>query len=139
MRRGASFDPAASGAWRGYYLHAGSSRRHTMQLDLTFATATVRGEGTDDVGPFTIRGAFEPDGVKVWWHKQYVGAHAVWYEGVRDGPQARLVYGGWRLGARSSGGFKIWRGMHDDADLADVAREGVESDRAVLAREVLAR
>jgi len=135
----AGFDPTASGAWRGFYVHAGSARRHAMRLDLMFSAATVRGEGTDDIGRFTIHGAFEPDGVRVWWHKQYVDAHAVWYEGVRDGAQPRLVYGGWRIGQEFTGGFKIWRGARDEDGDLDLAADGVEADRIALAHEVLSR
>ncbi len=133
------FDPTASGAWRGFYVYAAGGQRHAMQLDLVFGATTVRGTGADDVGRFTIQGGFEPDGVRVWWHKQYAGAHAVWYEGVRDGAQPRLVYGGWRLPPFDAGGFKIWRGSQDDSLLTASALDSSELTREALAREVLAR
>lgn len=135
MHGEAGFDTTASGAWRGFYVYAAGGQRHAMQLDLVFDAQTVRGAGTDDIGPFSIHGGFEPDGVRVWWHKQYVGAHVVWYDGVRDGARPRLVYGGWRIGPAAAGGFKIWRGT-DGGSALDM---GVASDRAALARETLAR
>lgn len=103
-------DIGASGTWRGFYVYAPGGRRHAMRLDLAFGAGTVTGGGSDDVGRFTIRGGFDPEGVRVWWHKHYAGAHSVWYEGVRDGAGSRVVYGGWRIGAAYSGGFRIWRG-----------------------------
>jgi hypothetical protein len=143
--------PAASGAWRGFYVYAPGGERHAMQLDLAFGSGSVSGSGSDDIGPFVIRGGFEPEGVRVWWSKQYVGAHDVWYEGVRDGRRQRVVYGSWSLGSSESGGFKIWRGTSGAAELADAQRADdtglagateladVSADRAALAREVLRR
>jgi len=105
-----NLDSGSSGTWRGFYVYAPGGHRHAMRLELSFGAGTLTGGGSDDVGPFTIRGGFDTEGVRVWWHKHYVGAHSVWYEGVRDGAGSRVVYGGWRIGTAYSGGFRIWRG-----------------------------
>ncbi len=99
-----------SGIWRGYYLYEPGGRRHAMSLDLAFTNGGVRGSGDDDIGSFTIRGGFVPEGVRVWWTKRYHGAHDVHYEGVRDGDRGHVVYGGWSIAGEGSGGFRIWRG-----------------------------
>lgn len=125
-------DPGASGTWRGFYVYAPGGRRHRMRLDLAFGAGTLTGGGSDDVGRFTIHGGFDPEGVRVWWTKRYVGAHEVWYEGVRDGTRGRAVYGGWSIGAAFSGGFRIWRG-EEAVDL--VAGEAAVESPAEDARE----
>ena len=126
---GAAFDTGTSTTWRGFYVYAPGTRRHAMRLDLAFAAGVVTGGGSDDLGRFTIHGGFDPEGVRVWWHKHYVGAHSVWYEGVRDGTGSRVVYGGWSIGADFSGGFRLWRGSGTaDASIADVVVEESTSE-----------
>lgn len=123
-----------TGIWRGYYLYAPGGRRHAMSLELAFTNGAVRGSGDDDVGAFTIRGGFDPAGVRVWWTKRYLGAHDVHYEGVRDGDGGRVVYGGWSIAGDASGGFRIWRGTIpvDAAIEVEAESQVVEVDDAVL-------
>ncbi len=119
-----AFDSGTSTTWRGFYVYAPGTRRHAMRLELAFAAGVVTGGGSDDIGHFTIRGGYDVEGVRVWWHKHYAGAHTVWYDGVRDGAGSRVVYGGWSIAAESSGGFRIWRGIAAaDADVAGTAAE----------------
>ncbi len=122
------------GNWRGYYLYEPGGRRHAMSLELAFTAGTVRGSGDDDIGSFVIRGSFEPEGVRVWWTKRYLGAHGVDYAGVRDGECGRVVYGSWSIAGQGSGGFRIWRGaVPVDAAIEVEAEAHVfEADDAVL-------
>jgi len=118
------FESGTSSTWRGFYVHAPGTRRHAMHLDLAFSVGVVAGGGSDDIGRFAIRGGYDQEGVRVWWHKHYVGAHSVWYDGVRDGAASRVLYGGWSIGTEFSGGFRIWRGAQAaDAGVVETAAE----------------
>ncbi len=119
---GEAFDDGTSSTWRGFYVYAPRTRRHAMRLELAFVAGVVTGGGTDDIGRFSIRGGYDPEGVRVWWHKHYLGGHGVWYDGVRDGARSRVVYGGWSIAGDASGGFRIWRGSEAaDAEVLDAA------------------
>jgi hypothetical protein len=94
-----------SGPWSGYYLYQDSEVRHQMRLTLIFSTdGKLQGEGTDDIGPFVIRGVFNGDFNACAWTKSYVGAHSVQYHGLYDG---RSICGDWSL-IMMTGGFWIW-------------------------------
>lgn len=122
---GDPFEDGARGAWRGFYVYEPGGRRHAMRLELAFANGRVTGSGSDDVGRFTVDGGFDAEGVRVWWRKDYAGAHTVWYDGARDGARSRVVYGAWRIAGYDPGGFRIWRG-DEDADVVVAAERVAE-------------
>ena len=90
-----------------------------MRLSLTFANGSITGDGTDDIGPFLIRGAFDSVSREAGWTKAYVGMHSVRYRGLYDG---RSICGDWKL-ALSSGGFWIW-----PSTLGERAAESIEEE-----------
>lgn len=92
-----------SGAWKGYWTQPGSSRFFPMRLSLTFSDGRLTGNGTDEVGAFLVRGAYE--GEECWWVKAYVGQHAVDYRGRGAG---RSIQGRWEIPGVWGGGFRIW-------------------------------
>jgi len=51
-----------SGAWRGYWEQVGWSRQTMHDLVLHFTADTVRGEGSDVIGPFAFHGTCTADG-----------------------------------------------------------------------------
>jgi hypothetical protein len=67
--------------------------------------ATVKGEGTDYVGPWTLSGEFHSDSGEVQMTKQYLGKHRVKYQGV-FGPNG--ILGGWTISSLVRGQFHIW-------------------------------
>jgi hypothetical protein len=93
-----------SGPWTGFFTYRGSPRRHRMDLSLHFAAGAMRGEGSDGVGPFKIAGRYADNG-ECLWVKGYLGAHNVDYRGFGEG---RGIWGTWRIGTDSTGGFHIW-------------------------------
>jgi len=94
-----------SGPWSGYYLYINSEQRHHMRLHLTFTVeGSLSGNGTDDVGPFLIKGVFIQPKQEASWTKSYIGRHSVEYRGLYDG---RSICGDWAL-VMSRGGFWIW-------------------------------
>jgi hypothetical protein len=94
-----------SGPWTGFYVYsARPQRRHRMDLDLTFASGRVAGDGLDDIGRFLIRGSYDVGAGDCHWVKTYVGAHRVFYRGYQEG---RGIWGLWELDA-DRGGFHIW-------------------------------
>jgi hypothetical protein len=98
-----SFPP--SGRWSGYYLYAHEASKHRMRLGLTFTLdGKIRGEGIDDVAPFTIHGSFDAAVNEANWTKSYIGMHSVEYRGLYD---QRTICGNWTL-RHLSGGFWIW-------------------------------
>lgn len=104
-------DRFPTGPWIGYFLQPGFGSRFEMQLALQFQTGRMTGEGEDYVGPFLIRGRYDTEDGKCVWTKQYVGRHAVFYEGYNEG---RGIWGMWDIPQIWKGGFHIWpEGMAD--------------------------
>ena len=76
---------------------------------------TITGRGHDDVGEFTINGDFKPNG-QVNFVKQYIGQHAVHYEGTYDGN--RIISGQWKIPAYNMcDAFEISKGYDPNWDL----------------------
>ncbi|MCX7887116.1 MAG: hypothetical protein N3B01_07700 [Verrucomicrobiae bacterium] len=95
-----------SGPWIGFYVYGDARHeRHRMDLMLTFANGVMSGEGNDDIGMFVIRGRYDPVSKECHWTKSYVGAHDVFYQGVREG---RGIWGTWSISESVRGGFHIW-------------------------------
>jgi len=101
-----------SGPWVGFY-HYSPSDKHRMELDLTFANGRLSGAGTDDVGPFLIKGGYDSNSLECSWIKTYPGSHAVFYRGFREG---KGIWGAWDIGPTSRGGFHIWPRQPGDGE-----------------------
>ena len=91
-----------SGRWTGFYLERGA--RRGQDLDLSFVSGRMHGDGWDRIGRFVITGRYDGDTGAVRWTKSYLGAHDVHYTGFRDG---KGIWGTWTIGALT-GGFHIW-------------------------------
>jgi len=93
-----------SGPWLGFYTYDSGRDRHRMDLSLEFGKGMIGGEGTDDIGPFVVRGRYNTKSKECHWTKTYVGMHDVFYSGIRQG---KGIHGTWEVG-RAVGGFKVW-------------------------------
>jgi hypothetical protein len=115
-----------SGPWLGFFTYSGRPDRHRMNLGLTFANGTIRGEGTDDIGAFIIHGRYDANAKESHWNKAYIGRHDVYYRGFREG---KGIWGTWELDSLR-GGFKIWPiGSGTDED--DVKAEALGQEQPV--------
>lgn len=115
-----------SGPWVGFYNYSPKDK-HRMELDLSFADGSVSGTGSDDVGPFVIKGGYDSSSLECSWIKTYAGLHAVFYRGFREG---KGIWGAWDIGHYGHGGFHIWpRQINADAEQT----ESVEREQSVEA------
>jgi len=73
-----------SARWIGYWEQDTFGRQPMSDLQLEFAGGRISGSGWDIVGPFKFSGECGPGGA-VAMVKQYLGQHAVLYEGWYDG------------------------------------------------------
>jgi hypothetical protein len=122
-------DRFPSGMWRGYFLQPQKPGEHAMELQLVFRGGTIRGEGRDWVGEFTIRGSYSTTDGKCSWIKQYLAKHMVAYKGYGEG---RGIWGTWDMyepGWR--GGFQIWPVGHCVGGDSLVVEEEVEAPALV--------
>ncbi len=100
-----------SGEWSGFYIEDHQPRRGWMHLYINFENGVIAGEGTDYVGPWVIKGAYDLDTRTCQWTKHYQGKHDVNYRGTitDNGIQGLWNIRGWR-----DGPFHIWpRRRHD--------------------------
>jgi hypothetical protein len=118
-----SDDAIPSGDWRGFYTYGSPTDRHRMDLRLEFANGSIRGDGIDDIGTFTIRGGYD-DSLTCHWTKTYA-THAVFYQGPFD---MGSIYGVWEIPPFSRGGFRIWPGK-TSAEVAELM--GVEIEEPI--------
>lgn len=107
-------DRFPSGEWEGFFLmaHTGT-KRHMMELILTFSEGKIQGEGRDFVGEFLMTGRYEVESGRCRWSKKYVGKHDVNYDGFNEG---KGIFGRWEIldVITWHGGFLIWpKGMGD--------------------------
>jgi hypothetical protein len=93
-----------SGPWTGFYNYVPGDR-HRMQLQLTFVSGNLTGDGTDDIGAFRVKGRYDATSRECYWTKSYLGAHDVFYRGFREG---KGIWGTWEISIFSRGGFHIW-------------------------------
>ena len=93
-----------SGPWTGFYNYGRSTRKHRMDLSLSFTDAKISGDGSDDIGPFVVTGRFDGTNGECYWTKSYIGGHDVCYRGFREG---KGIWGLWEL-PNEAGGFHIW-------------------------------
>src|SRR5262245_9691555 len=73
-----------SGPWTGFYNYGRSTRKHRMDLALSFADHAVTGDGNDDIARFFVTGRFDGTNDECYWTKSYIGAHDVYYRGFRE-------------------------------------------------------
>jgi hypothetical protein len=82
-----------------------------MELRLTFHRGTLRGDGSDVIGAFTMDGHYDPSDGRCNWTKRYVGKHDVSYAGYNEG---KGIWGVWEIPPTARGGFHIWPVGMDD-------------------------
>jgi hypothetical protein len=114
-----------SGPWKGFFVQPILPGRHWMELGLTFHKGILTGEGRDWVGAFLFRGKYELDSGKCWWTKQYIGKHAIFYQGYNEG---KGIWGTWEDPKNRSwrGGFHIWPKAMGDLSQHVLAEEAEE-------------
>ena len=88
----------SSARWIGYWEQQGFGRQAMSDLQLEFAGGRISGSGWDIVGPFKFSGECGPGGA-VAMVKQYLGQHAVLYEGWYDGEGT--ISGQWIIRAKN--------------------------------------
>lgn len=93
-----------SGAWEGFWEADGYDRGWMRPLALRFADGYVEGEGEDVIGSFTFRGTYSAAG-QVVLTKQYLGQHAVRYDGQAD--EGGGLVGRWSIGPDWGGPFAL--------------------------------
>ena len=100
-----SDDRFPSGRWHGYFLQRRfSETKRPMELDLSFRSGRVTGDGRDGVGPFVISGGYDTGEGTVWWTKRYP-THDVFYKGYAEG---NGIWGLWEIAQFDRDGFRIW-------------------------------
>ena len=99
-------DDFPSGPWTGYYQYP-DGRRGGMDLQLHFYQGLIRGGGLDEMGGFSVDGAYNEESHEADWVKSYPGGHQVAYRGFREGPVPG-IWGTWQIPGNWSGGFHIW-------------------------------
>jgi hypothetical protein len=118
-----------SGKWVGFFTYHGDTRKHGMELLLTFRHGAVDGEGRDAVGEFTIRGRYHLDNGACNFRKQYIARHSVEYSGYNEG---KGIWGRWNIGFSAKGGFHIWpEGMNFETLDALAAEEELPDEADV--------
>lgn len=93
-----------TGPWHGFYLEDHQPRRGWMHLYLSFENGTIKGEGTDYVGPWHAVGNYDQHTGVCQWAKQYLGKHKVQYQGIAS---KNGIQGQWKISFFSSE-FHIW-------------------------------
>ncbi len=94
-----------SGDWTGFYTYASgpTAVKHPMDCRLQFIDGRVSGEGVDDVAAFRWTGTYDTALLTCKLVKQYLGRHAVSYDGQVD---ENGIWGNWHL-ENFTGGFHI--------------------------------
>jgi hypothetical protein len=117
-----------SGPWTGFYNYGRSTRKHRMDLALSFAGHAVTGDGNDDIGRFFVTGQFDGTNRECYWTKTYIGAHDVCYRGFREG-----IWELWEL-PNESGGFHIWPVAEQEGEHGQRARKSPPHIEAIVGR-----
>ena len=94
-----------SGEWNGFYIEKHNTNRGWMHLYLEIEDQTIKGEGTDYVGPWNLSGTYDEKTAECTWVKKYMGKHNVTYVG-KLGPNG--ITGSWSIGGLLNGPFHIW-------------------------------
>jgi hypothetical protein len=95
-------------AWCGYYEQDGS--KHEVFVDtMSIDGGIVQGSGVDEVGAFTMRGKAVSQHIS--FVKQYIGQHAVHYDGaLKDDLDGQVIVGNWRIKSQC-GRFRMYRSL----------------------------
>ena len=126
-----------SGEWMGFYTYAYTTERHRMDLHLSFtAGGQIDGSGIDDLGPFTVRGEYDPNKLTVSFTKFFPGSQDVFYEGVNEN---KRISGSWQTGPDFHGGFKIWQKELGEDDAVEEVRHEEEAPVEVVPEPPLVR
>jgi len=99
-----------------------------MDLQLSFSTGSMSGDGIDDIGRFLIKGRYDATTRECHWTKTYPGSHDVFYRGFREG---KGIWGTWEIGLLARGGFHIWPRQAGEGEAATAAAETAEPVDAV--------
>jgi len=94
-----------SGPWTGFFTYSSIPGKWRTDVQFTFESGRVTGEGNDSIGPFIIAGAYNAPARECYWTKTYVSAHDVFYKGFREG---KGIWGTWEIRERWHGGFHLW-------------------------------
>ena len=116
------------GKWLGYYLYHLAVVQHRQTIRLYFSNYAIVGNGTDDVGNFTIKGSYDPELREARWQKCYV-THDVLYRGFYEDSS---IWGIWRIDDRASGGFRIWHSSYLKFVSMEEAKKWLVNDRTAL-------
>eukprot|EP00803_Ostreobium_quekettii_P006288 evm.model.scf_934EXC.9 EVM.evm.TU.scf_934EXC.9 scf_934EXC:50931-53471(-) len=115
----------ATGGPRGELEHVGKT-----QCRMCFQDGVMVGHGDDEVGAFTMDGVYDPKKQTCRWTKQYVGQHAVEYEGkltlISRGFQTGHVSidGTWTIPGCNCGSFTlVSRKKYQPRDESESRRE----------------
>lgn len=96
-------------SWAAQYEQNGTWHdMHFEQLNVQAQPGgIIQGKGKDEVGEFTFEGSFSPNNPECRIHKQYLGQHAIYYQGKVD-PQTGAISGSWGFEpGESNGGFRM--------------------------------
>lgn len=118
-----------SGEWVGYYTYRGLAKKCPMHQTLHFDGNTIKGAGIDNNGQFAIHGTYDERSAEVAFTNQYIGKHAVQYEGRFEGGE---IAGQWSLnqgGRTLTGDMRLW-------PLPDNLYGDDESLQSILEREI---
>jgi hypothetical protein len=99
-----------------------------MELALMFRSGSIRGDGLDWIGKFTIKGGYDVKDGRCWWTKHYIGQHNVSYAGYNEG---NGIWGVWDIGRSFRRGFHSWpSGMGDPtaARVTDAAERSAPAE-----------
>eukprot|EP00808_Paulinella_micropora_P014537 g75808.t1 len=88
----------------------GDGQRYNMSLsDLKLRGGKIEGQGSDEIGRFTVNGSYSKDTKKFKFDKQYIGQHLVLYEGtISEQSTQLLMKGQWNIPPYSSGPFELY-------------------------------
>ncbi len=111
-----------SGPWTGFFQQSWiAPGRFGTDVEMHFQGGELWGEGSDRVGPYTVRGTYNPADGRCEWTKQYLGKHSVSYLGYNEG---NGIWGVWEIRAlfglyRDNGVFHLWPEGHSPGEDAE--------------------
>src|SRR5215470_3161489 len=117
-----------------FYNYGRSTRKHGMDLALSFADHAVTGDGNDDIGRFFVTGRFDGTNGECYWTKTYIGGHAVYYRGFRE---SKGIWGLWKL-PNESGCFHIWPAGEQEGERGQESAEESPHIEAVVGQSCCA-
>lgn len=119
-----------SGDWEGFYKYPYTGlRQGKMECFLNFKAGVVTGGGSDPVGAFTWKGAYDTKALTCQMTKYYA-SHTVSYNGHVD---ENGIWGTWQISSYTKGGFHIWpkKGGNEEEEV-EAQEERVEEEMETL-------